>query len=195
MLYYAYQAQCDALGPVRLFAEAAHGLLDHAWPGLGDLPLVRGAAAALNLFSRTRISHERPDFGIDRVVVDGAEIPVSEEAVVVHPFCRLVHFKKATALDQPKVLVVAPLSGHFSTLLRGTIATVLPNHDVYLTDWVNARNVPVTQGRFGLDDEIDLIIDFIRRLRPDCHVMVVCQPSVPGLEPLAVLSAARDPPP
>src|SRR5229473_2226051 len=100
MLYYAYQAQCDALAPIRLFAEAAHSLLDQAWPVVGDHPLVRGTAAALNLFSRTRISHERPDFGIDRVVVDGpsgaTEIAVSEEAVVVHPFCRLVHFKKAT---------------------------------------------------------------------------------------------------
>src|SRR5260370_34149727 len=96
MLYYAYQAQCDALAPVRLFAEAAHGLLDQAWPGLGDLPLVRGTAAALNLFSRTRISHERPDFGIDRVVVDGAEIAVSEEAVAVHPVCPPGQFRHAS---------------------------------------------------------------------------------------------------
>src|SRR5712691_8556388 len=197
MLYYAYQAQCDALAPVRLFAEAAHGLLNQAWPVVGDHPLVRGTAAALNLFSRTRISHERPDFGIDRVVVDGpggaTEIPVSEEAIAVHPFCRLVHFNKATALDQPKLLVVAPLSGHFSTLLRGTIATVLPDHDVYLTDWVNARNVPVTQGRFGLDDEVELIIDFIRRLGPGAHVMAVCQPSVPVLAAVSLLAAAGDP--
>src|SRR5712691_7563734 len=193
MLYYAYQAQCDALAPVRLFADTARGLLDQVWPGMADLPLVRGTAAALNLFSRTRISHERPAFGIDRVTVDGAEIPVSEEAIAVHPFCRLVHFKKAAALDQPPLLVVAPLSGHFSTLLRGTIATVLPDHDVYLTDWVNARNVPVTQGRFGLDDEIDLIIDFIRRLGPECHVMAVCQPSVPVLAAVSLMAAAGDP--
>src|SRR5438034_7577747 len=107
MLYYAYQAQCDALAPVRLFAEAAGGLLDRAWPGVDGLPLLRGTAAALNLFSRSRISHERPAFGIDRVTVDGAEVAVSEEAVALHPFCRLVHFKKAAALDQPKLLVVA----------------------------------------------------------------------------------------
>src|SRR5205823_12830105 len=137
MLYYAYQAQCDAMAPVRLFADAARRLIDQSWPGLGDLPLMRGAAAALNLFSNTRISHERPAFGIDRVTVDGSEIAVSEEAVAVHPFCRLVHFRKAAALDQPKLLVVAPLSGHFATLLRGTVQTVLPDHDVYLTDWVN----------------------------------------------------------
>src|SRR5271154_1155340 len=120
MLYYAYQAQCDALAPVRVFADAARNLLDQPWPVIGDLPLLRGAVAAMSLFSDTRASHERPAFGIDRVTVDGAEIAVSEEAVAVHPFCRLLHFRKAAALDQPKLLVVAPLSGHFATLTRGT---------------------------------------------------------------------------
>src|SRR5207244_10114975 len=115
MLYYAYQAQCDALAPVRLFAEAAGGLLDRMWPGVDGLPLLRGKAAVLNLFSRTRISHERPAFGIDQVMVEGTEVAVNEEAVALHPFCHLLHFKKAVALDQPKLLVVAPLSGHFST--------------------------------------------------------------------------------
>jgi len=197
MLYYAYQAQCDALAPLRLFAETARGLLDHPWslpwPMFGDLPLVRGAAAAMEVFSRTRITHERPAFGIDRVTVDGAETLVSEAAVALHPFCRLVHFRKATASDQPKLLVVAPLSGHFSTLLRGTIATVLPDHDVYLTDWVNARNVPVQDGRFDLDDMTLLIVDFIRRLGPGCHVMAVCQPSVPVLAAVSLMAAAGDP--
>ncbi len=193
MLYYAYQAQCDALAPLRLFAEAARHLLDQPWPMVGDLPLVRGAVAAMSLFSRTRLSHERPAFGIDRVTIDGAEIAVSEEAVAVHPFCRLVHFRKATALGQPKLLVVAPLSGHFATLLRGTIATVLADHDVYLTDWVNARNVPVQQGRFGLDDMTLLIIEFIRGLGPACHVMAVCQPSVPVLAAVSLMAAAKEP--
>src|SRR5713101_4863220 len=176
LLYCAYQAQSDALAPLRFFAETARNLLDQPWPGIGDLPLVRGAAAALNLFSRTRISGERPAFGIDRVSVDGKEIAVGEETVLVHPFCRLVHFKKAAALDQPKLLMVAPLSGHFATLLRGTVATALPDHDVYLTDWINARNVPVEEGKFDLDDMIMLIVEFIRRLGPEVHVMAVCQP-------------------
>jgi poly(3-hydroxybutyrate) depolymerase len=196
MLYHAYQAHCDALTPLRLFAETAGNLLDqawHPWPMVGDLPLLRGAVAAMNLFSRTRISHERPAFGIDRVTVDGAEIAVSEEAVAVHPFCRLVHFRKAPALDQPKMLVVAPLSGHFSTLLRGTIATVLPDHDVYLTDWVNARSVPVHEGRFDLDDMTLLIVEFIHRLGPGVHVMAVCQPSVPVLAAVSLMAAAEDP--
>ena len=194
MLYYAYQAQCDALFPLRLMAETAGSLLaPKTRPWFGELPLVRGAAAALDLFSKSGLRHERPDFGISRVRVDGAEVPVSEEIVLTHPFCRLVHFRKAIPVDQPKLLIVAPLSGHFATLLRDTVATALPDHDVYLTDWINARNVPVQHGRFGLDDMIDLVIDFIRHLGLGCHVMAVCQPSVPVLAAVALMATANDP--
>jgi poly(3-hydroxybutyrate) depolymerase len=193
MLYYAYQAHCDALAPMRWFAQTARDLLDHPWSLVADLPAVRDAVAAMDLMSRTRITHERPAFGIDRVTIAGAEIAVSEEAVALHPFCRLVHFQKAAALAQPKLLVVAPLSGHFSTLLRGTIGAVLPDHDVYLTDWVNARSVPVEDGRFDLDDMTLLIVDFIRRMGPGVHVMAVCQPSVPVLAAVSLMAAAGDP--
>ena len=193
MLYYAYQAQCDVLAPMRLFAEAAQGFLGQPWLGIGDLPLVRGTAAALNLFSQTRLYHERPEFDIDSVVIGGEEVAVVEETVAAHPFCRLVHFRKEVSREQPRLLVVAPLSGHFSTLLRGTVETLLPEHDVYLTDWVNARNIPVNEGRFGLDDEIDLIIDFFHHLGPQVHVMAVCQPSVPVLAAVALMAAADDP--
>jgi poly(3-hydroxybutyrate) depolymerase len=192
LLYYAYQAHCDVLAPVRLFADAARNLLDQPWLWFGGSPAMRSASAALNLFSNTRISHERPAFGISEVVVAGAAMPVEEEVIAEHPFCRLVHFRKAAALDQPKLLVVAPLSGHFATLLRGTVQTVLPDHDVYLTDWVNARNVPRAAGRFGLDDEVGLLIEFIRRLGPGGHVMAVCQPSVPVLAAVALMAAAGD---
>jgi len=120
MLYDAYQAQCDALLPVRLFADTARSFLDQAW--LAGSPMVRGASAALSLFSGTRISHDRPEFGIDRVIVDGAEVAVTEQAVETHPFCRLTHFRKSVAVDQPKLLVVAPLSGHFATVPRSSVA-------------------------------------------------------------------------
>src|SRR5215207_7695671 len=193
MLYQAYQAQCDVLAPARLFADSARNLLDLTCPWLASLPMVRGTAAALDMFLNGGVRHERPDFGIDRVVVDGAEVAVTEEAVPAHPFCRLLHFRKAVALDQPKLLMVAPLSGHFATLLRGTVTAALPDHDVYLTDWVNARNVPVQYGRFGLDDMIELIVDFIGRLGPGCHVMAVCQPSVPVLAAVSLMAAAGDP--
>jgi poly(3-hydroxybutyrate) depolymerase len=193
MLYHAYQAQCDAFAPMRLFAETAHRWLGQAGPIFGDLPAVRGAAAAMDFISRAGMSHERPPFGIDRVTIGGAEVAVIEETVAAHPFCRLVRFRKDMALDQPKLLMVAPLSGHFATLLRGTVAAALPDHDVYLTDWVNARNVPVEEGRFGLDDFVELIVAFIRALGPGGHVMAVCQPSVPVLAAVSLLAAARDP--
>ncbi len=193
MLYDAYQAQCDVLAPMRFFAEAAQQVLDQSWPVLGGLPLVRNTAAALNLFSHTRITHEHPPFGITSVMVDGAPVAVTEEAVLVTPFCRLVNFRKAVPLDQPKLLVVAPLSGHFATLLRGTVETALADHDVYLTDWVNARNVPLGLGRFELDDMIELVIDFFHCLGPGAHVMAVCQPSVPVLVAVALMAAADDP--
>ena len=194
MLYDAYLAQRDALAPLRFFAGAAGCVIGQPWPIIGNLPFMRGTAAALNLFSRTGISHERRPFGIASVTADGAEVPVTEEIVATHPFCRLVRFRKAGAsVDQPKLLMVAPLSGHFATLLRGTVEAALPDHDVYLTDWINARNVPIGLGRFGIDEAIDLIIDFIRLLGPEAHVMAVCQPSVPVLAAVSLLAAANDP--
>ena len=194
MLYDAYQAQCDVLAPMRLLAEGARSFLDP--PGqkwFGDLPLVRSTAAALDLFSHSGLHHEHPPFGIDKVTVDGAEVAVTEEAFATDPFCRLLHFRKAIEVKQPRLMIAAPMSGHFATLLRGTVATALPDHDVYLTDWINARDVPLGKGRFGLDDMIDLIIDFIRKLGPGAHVMAVCQPAVPVLAAVSLMAAANDP--
>src|SRR5438477_10916554 len=147
----------------------------------------------MTLLSRAGLSHERQPFGITSASIDGADVAVSEEAAVTGPFCNLLHFRKAGAPEQPKLLIVAPLSGHFATLLRGTVATALPDHDVYLTDWINARNVPLRQGRFGLDDFVDLVVDFIRFLGPASHVMAVCQPSVPVLAAVSLMAAAGDP--
>src|SRR5437588_4611079 len=193
MLYYAYEAQRGARAPLRLFAETVHSLIHQPWPIIGNLPLMRGTAAALDLFSHAGLSHARAPFGIASVAIDGADIPVTEEIVASHPFCRLVHFRKAVQVEQPKLLMVAPLSGHFATLLRDTVATALPDHDVYLTDWLNARSVPVEEGTFGLDDEIELIVDWIRLLGPGAHVMAVCQPSVPVLAAVSLMAAASDP--
>ena len=193
MLYYAYQAQRDAFTSVQLIAEAFRGILEPHWPVFGDLPMVRQAAAAMNMLSHAGISHEHPPFGIDHVTIDGAAVPVTEEIAVSTPFCDLLHFRKDGSQDQPKLLMVAPLSGHFSTLLRGTVATALPDHDVYLTDWINARSVALRHGRFGLDDFVDVIIQFIRHLGPNLHVMAVCQPSVPVLAAVSMLAAGNDP--
>ena len=193
MLYAAYQAHADALTPVRLIAQAASGLLSQPWPLFGTHPMVRGVAAACELVSRSGISHTRPDFRIRETVVAGERVTVTEEVAFRHPFCALLHFRKATAAIQPRVLVVAPLSGHFSTLLRGTVQTLLPDHDVYITDWANARNVPLVNGRFDLDDYIDLVTDFLRRLGPGAHVLAVCQPSVPVLAAVSLMASENDP--
>lgn len=194
MLYQAYQAHDDVLTPVRLMAEAARSFFSQPWPLFGDHPLMRGAAAACEMVSRSGIRHRRPDFGIAETMVGGRAVAVVEEAALRHPFCTLRHFaKRGCAERQPRVLVVAPLSGHFATLLRGTVETLLPEHDVYITDWINARNVPLYHGRFDLDDFIDLVVALVRHLGPETHIIAVCQPSVPVLAAVSLMAAEGDP--
>jgi poly(3-hydroxybutyrate) depolymerase len=190
MLYHAYLAQNDAMTPLRLMAEASSGLLG-SW--FGDHPLLRNASAAFEMVSRSGISHERPDFRITETIVNGKTVAVTEEVVVATPFCSLLHFAKDSKVRQKKVLLVAPLSGHFATLLRGTVETLLPDHDLYITDWVNARNVQLVHGRFDLDDFIDVVIDFVQRLGPRTHLIAVCQPAVPVLAAVALMAADKDP--
>jgi len=192
MLYEAYQVHNDVFGPIRLIAEAFRGFLDQPWPLVRNAPFIRSAAAALELLSNAGMSHDRPDFGIRTVTIGEREVAVTEQVVASDPFCDLLHFQKDTAREEPAVLVVAPLSGHFPTLLRGTVKTLLPDHDVFVTDWANARNVPLLHGRFGLDDFVDLVIRYIRLLGPRVHVMAVCQPSVPVLAAVSLLAAAGE---
>jgi poly(3-hydroxybutyrate) depolymerase len=194
MLYDTYQVHSDVLAPIRLTAEIFRGVLTQPWPLIENLPFVRSAAAAMELLSNAGMSHDRPDFGIRSITIDGEEIAVTEEVVASHPFCNLLHFhKEPRAHDEPTILVVAPLSGHFSTLLRGTVQTLLADHKVYITDWRNSRNVPLLHGRFDLDDFVDLVISFIRLLGPNVHVMAVCQPSVPVLAAVSLMAANDDP--
>jgi len=194
VLYETYQAQSDALAPLRFLAETARGLLSQPWPLFAYHPMVRSAAAACEMVARAGMGHERPDFGIKSVEISGKIVAVSETVVARHPFCTLLHFKKENVKHPgPRILVVAPLSGHFATLLRGTVETLLQDHDVYITDWTNARKVPMLYGRFDLDDHIDLMIAFMRELAPDLHVIAVCQPSVPVLAAVALMAAERDP--
>ena len=192
MLYETHQAHIDAFGPVRWMANAVQGVLNQPWPVIAHHPVIRSAAAACEMVARAGMWHERPEFGIRGTVVGGREVAVTEEAVLHHPFCTLLHFHKDLAIDQPRVLLVAPLSGHFATLLRGTVETLLPEHDVYITDWINARNVPLFHGRFGLDDFIDLVVAFLRHLGPRTHVVAVCQPSVPVLAAVSLMAADGD---
>ena len=193
MLYEAYQVHNDVLGPVRLMAETFRCLLNQPWLWFANAPLIRGASAAMELLSNAGMSHVRPDFGIRTVLIEGQEVAVTEEIAAADPFCNLLHFRKDKPCEAPRILVVAPLSGHFPTLLRGTVQALLPDHDVFVTDWANARNVPLLHGRFGLDDFVDLLIRFIYLLGPDVHVMAVCQPSVPVLAAVSLLAADGDP--
>ena len=193
MLYETYQAHRDAFGPVRWMAQALKGLLNQPWPVVAHHPVIRSAAAACEMVERAGMWHERPEFGIRSTAIDGRSVAVDEVAAVRHPFCTLLNFKKDIAVEQPRVLLVAPLSGHFATLLRGTVETLLPENDVYITDWVNARNVPLLYGRFDLDDFIDLIASFLRELGPETHVIAVCQPSVPVLAAVSLMAADNDP--
>ena len=154
---------------------------------------LRHLSAAYELIARAGLTHVRPSFDVDRVLVGNREVAVTEEAARVTPFGTLLHFKKDIAAAQPRVLLVAPMSGHFSTLLRGTVQTMLPDHDVYITDWHNARDVPVSHGRFGFDDYVEHLIRFLEAMGPGAHVVAVCQPCVAALAAAAVMAQAGNP--
>jgi poly(3-hydroxybutyrate) depolymerase len=192
MLYQAYQAHCDMMGPLRALASGAIAAIGTPPTGMATTPL-RNLTAVYELIARAGLTHERPAFGVDTVMVGNREVAVSEEAALTTPFGTLLHFRKDTDVAQPRVLLVAPLSGHFSTLLRNTVATMLPEHDVYITDWHNVRDVSVAGGAFGFDDYVDQIIRFLEKIGPGAHVIAVCQPCVAVLIAVAVMAAAHNP--
>ena len=154
--------------------------------------MVRSTLATTEIVARWGLTHRRPAFGIESVVVEGRPVAVREEAVLRTPFGTLLRFAKDTDAVQPRVLLVAPLSGHFATLLRETVRTMLPDHDVFITDWHNARDIGVAHGRFALDEYIDHLIEFLREMGPGAHVVAVCQPCVPALAAAAVMAEDGD---
>ena len=186
MLYHAYQVQSDVMGPVRVWAGRALQAIGSGPSGIAGNGVVRNLTAAYELIARAGLTHDRPAFGIDRVTVGNREVAVRERAVLATPFGTLLHFGKDANLVQPRVLLVAPLSGHFSTLLRGTVRTMLPEHDVYITDWHNVRDVAPAHGRFGLDEYIEQVIRFLEAIGPGAHVLAVCQPCVQVLAAAAL---------
>ncbi len=197
MMYEAYQAQADLLWPVRNFTKALLPSLkddSHAWSQWAP---TRKLAAAWEVFGLSEITHQRRPFGIEQANVTGSADPVEITEVAAHstPFATLLHFKKAGASRKtdPKVLIVAPMSGHFATLLRETVRTMLADHDVYITDWHNARDVPLSAGRFGLDEYTEHIIDFLAVMGPGSHLMAICQPCVSALAATALMSEDRHP--
>lgn len=193
MIYQTYQAFADTKKPLQMMAELAADLIQEPKAGLGDDPWWRKFGAASEIIRRCGLTHRRPPFGLDSVLVGNRELAVTEEAIVKTPFCTLLHFKKEGAPAQPPVLVVSPMSGHFATLMRDTVRTMLPDHDVYITDWHNARDVPLGHGGFDLDDFIEHLIEFMAAIGPGCNVVAICQPSVPTLAAAAIMAEDNHP--
>ncbi len=193
--YQLYELNHAALGPFRAAADATRLYFKNPMNPLAHTPFGRSVAATAELFERTTRRYGKPEFGITHASVRGVTVPVAERVVWERPFCRLLHFEKAFipgGREQPRLLIVAPISGHYATLLRGTVATMLPDHDVYITDWIDARMVPLTEGKFDLDDYIDYLVSMLHKLGAGAHIMAVCQPSVPVLAAAALMEAGND---
>ncbi len=193
MIYHFYDLQHALLTPARLSAEVARTLYRHPWNPLSYTKAGRTIAAGAELFERATRRFGKPEFGLDHTYIDGHRVEITEKIIAEKPFCGLLHFERKTKRKDPRVLIVAPMSGHFATLLRGTVAALLPHHDVYITDWNDARQVPQKEGRFNLDDYINYVREFLSMLGPDTHVIAVCQPAVPVFISVALMEAENDP--
>jgi polyhydroxyalkanoate depolymerase len=193
LLYDAYQAQQDALTPLRTAAGLAHACLLDTRLGPAANYLARYAGAAAEIISRSHMIHERPAYNIKEVPVEGRQVPVIEEIALDMPFGNLVHFRKDSNIAQPRVLLVAPMAGHFPTLLRQTAQTLLRDHDVYITDWKSGRHVPMSEGRFGIDEYVDYLIAFLEKIGPGAHTVAVCQPCAALLVAVSAMAEAGNP--
>lgn len=199
MLYAAYEMTHAAVSPLRAATVAARHFFGSAANPFAYTPQVRAMNAAFDMFERGTRRYGKPEWGIHSTKVDGNTVPVVIEESCNKPFCSLVHFRRdASAMPanrpaDPPVLIVAPLSGHYATLLRDTVGAMLSEHDVYVTDWTDARTVPLSKGRFGLEDYTDYVIEFIRHLGPDLHILAVCQPGPAVLAAASILAEQNDP--
>ena len=191
-MYSAYGLNRTLLAPFNRWGAAVQEFWSHPAFPLSGTPFGRAIAASGELLERATRAFPKPAFGLDTTVIDGRDVAVREELVLRTPFCDLIRFHRESGRQDPKVFVVAPLSGHHASLLRDTVAQLLPGHDVYLTDWVDARLVPVSQGSFDLDDYVALMQDFLRRIGPGAHAIGVCQPGVPLLAAVALLAEDGD---
>ncbi|MDF3883159.1 polyhydroxyalkanoate depolymerase [Cupriavidus basilensis] len=191
MIYQAYQLLADLMAPLQAATDAA-SCTASPMPASGP-HFAREWCALLEWSALVRLRHERPPFGIHAAWIDGGSVAVSEEVALATPFCSLLHFRRDIAPGQPRVLLIAPLAGHFASLLRATAATMLADHDVYLTDWRNARDIPLCCGPFGFDDFVAQLIGLLRFLGPGTHVVAVCQPTVATLAAVALMAEDGDP--
>ncbi len=193
MLYQIYDWQRTAMEPWRVFAKAANELYGHPDSPLSYLPGSRNVAAAFDLMTRLTQRYERPDFGITSAISGGRTYAVREVYELEKPFCRLLHFKKEGAPKQPRVVIFAPLSGHFATLCRDTARAQLIDHDVWITDWKDAKEIPIGVGAFHFDDYVAYVREILAFLGPKTHAISVCQPTVPVLAAVSLMAAAGEP--
>jgi len=197
MKYHAYELAHAFVHPMRMTAQALRYQLEFPFNPMSATPVAKSFAAALHVFERLTARYGKPDWEIEETKIHGLPVAVEPETVLQKPFCDLVHFKRDESVIgpryDPKVLIVAPMSGHYATLLRGTVQAMLPEHDVYITDWIDARDVPLFEGPFDLEDYIDYVIEFVRYLGTGTNVIAVCQPAVPALAATAVMAAEDDP--
>lgn len=192
-LYHLYEMQQAALAPVRIMTDATQALMRNPWMPLSYTQLGQSLAAGAEVLEGVIKQRNKPEWGLDTTQIRGRTVPVTQEVALRLPFCDLMHFKRgATAPNDPQVLVVAPMSGHFATLLRGTVQALLPEHDVYVTDWRDARGIPASEGDFDLDSYIDYLMQFMRHLGRDTHLIAVCQPAPMVLAAVSLLAAAGD---
>jgi poly(3-hydroxybutyrate) depolymerase len=196
-MYWLYEMSHSALNPARFLADATRIFYKNPANPLTYTAFGKTLAAASEMFERMTRRYGRPEWRIEATTIGGVQVPVQIRTVWQRPFCRLLHFERQferpPRRPQPRMLIVAPMSGHYATLLRGTVEAFLPNHDVYITEWSDARMVPVAEGRFDLDDYIDYVISMLHLLGCDTHVIAVCQPSVPVLAAVALMEARDDP--
>jgi poly(3-hydroxybutyrate) depolymerase len=196
-MYWFYEMSQASLSPSRAFADAARLFFKNPANPFAHTTYGKSVAAAMEVFERSTRRYQRPEWGIESALIGAERIPVRIETVWERPFCKLLHFERTLSHErrrpQPKMLIVAPMSGHYATLLRGTVETFLPNHDVYVTEWADARMVPLDNGRFDLDDYIDYVISILHWMGGDAHVVAVCQPSVPVMAAVALMETDKDP--
>lgn len=198
MLYQLHELQRSILHPLSRLAGVSAQAYTNPYSPLSYTPFSRRLAATFDLVHRIGKEYQKPAFEIAQTTIMGEPIPIVERVILAKPFCRLLHFERQFPKGMkgprdPKLLLVAPMSGHHATLLRDTVRTMLPNHEVYITDWIDARMVPIADGAFGLDDYVDYIKEFIVALSPDLHVMSVCQPTVPVLAAVALMASENNP--
>ena len=195
MFYKFYELNHAALQPYRALADATRLFYTNPLNPLARTPAGRSIAAMAEVFERTTRRYSKPEFGITETVIDGNTIPVVDRVVWSQPFCNLLHFERQLPQSRrpdEKILLVAPMSGHYATLLRGTVEALLPHADIYVTDWADARMVPVSDGHFGLDDYVDYIVEILHVLGQGTHVVAVCQPSVPVLAAVSIMERHGD---